>query len=51
MDSMERVLNPSLWDATFPVIAFVLVIVVPCAVALWAIVKTIRERDVGEGET
>lgn len=51
MDSMERVLNPSLWDAVFPVIAFVLVIVVPSLVAGWAIVKTARERDVGEGES
>lgn len=46
----ERILNPHLWDAVFPVIAFVLVIVVPATIAIWAIVKTIREPDVSDGE-
>jgi hypothetical protein len=48
--AVERVLNPHLWDAVFPVIAFVLVIVIPSSIALWAIVKTFRERDVSDGE-
>jgi hypothetical protein len=48
--AVERVLNPHLWDAVFPVIAFVLVIVIPASIALWAIIKTIRERDVSDGE-
>lgn len=48
--AVERILNPHMWDAVFPVIAFVLVIVVPASVALWAIGKTLRERDVGDGE-
>lgn len=50
MNTMERVLHPHLWDAMFPVIAFVLVIVIPSTIAVWAIVKTFRERDLGDGE-
>lgn len=48
--AMERVLHPHLWDAVFPVIAFVLVIVIPSSIAVWAIVKTLRERDLSDGE-
>ena len=48
--AMERVLHPHLWDAMFPVIAFVLVIVIPSSIAIWAIAKTFRERDTGDGE-
>lgn len=38
------------WDAVFPVIAFGLVIVIPSFIAVWAIVKTLREKDPIEGE-
>lgn len=48
--AMERVLHPHLWDAMFPVIAFVLVIVIPSSIAVWAIAKTFRERDISDGE-
>lgn len=48
--SMERILHPHLWDAMFPVIAFVLVIVIPSSIAIWAIAKTLKEKDLSEGE-
>jgi hypothetical protein len=44
-------LEPSLYDAIFPVIAFSLVIVVPTLVAFWVIWKTTTEKTLGEGES
>lgn len=47
----QRMLEPNLYDAVFPVIAFVLVIVVPSAVALWVVYKTVTEKTVEDGES
>lgn len=49
--AQQRMLEPSLYDAIFPVIAFSLVIVVPTLVALWVIWKTTTEKTLGEGES
>lgn len=49
--AQQRMLEPSLYDAVFPVIAFSLVIVVPTLVALWVIWKTMTEKTLGEGES
>lgn len=38
--AVQRALDPSYYDAFFPVFAFLMVIVVPSLVALWAIYKT-----------
>lgn len=50
MESMDRILNPDMWDAVFPVIAFVLVIVVPIGIAGYVIYRTLTERDVCDHE-
>lgn len=47
----QRLLEPSLYDAVFPVIAFVLVIIVPSTVALWVLYRTMTDKTVDEGET
>ena len=49
--SKARLQDPTLYDAVFPVIAFVLVIVVPSCVALWVIFKTVTEKSVEADET
>jgi len=43
---VERILNPSAVDVIYPIIAFVLVIVLPAFAAFWAIAKVWREKKV-----
>lgn len=43
--------DPHWFDASFPVFAFLMVIVVPSVIALWVIYKTLREKDCKEDET
>jgi hypothetical protein len=42
--AVERLAEPNVYDIASPVIAFVLVIVVPSLVAIWAIVRTVQEK-------
>jgi|GEM_PF-1466468 len=40
-----RVTEPHMYDAIFPVIAFLLVVVLPTSAVLWVMYKTITEKD------
>lgn len=40
----QRLADPTVYDAVFPAIAFLLVIVLPVATALWVIWKTVTEK-------
>ena len=42
--SIERIADPHLLDAIFPVFAFFAVILVPAALALWVSYRTVTER-------
>jgi len=44
-----RLQDPTLYDAVFPFIAFLLVVVLPATVALWVIVRTLTEKT-GEAD-
>jgi hypothetical protein len=44
--AVERILNPSAIDVIYPLIAFVLVIVLPVLTACWAIAKVWREKKI-----
>ncbi len=43
--AMDRVATPHLFDAIFPVFAFIMVILVPAALASFVIYKTIKETN------
>jgi hypothetical protein len=47
----ERLAEPNFYDVASPIIAFVLVIIVPSVVALWVIYKTVTEKDPGLEES
>jgi hypothetical protein len=49
--AVQRLAEPTIYDLVFPMIAFVLVIVLPTATALWVIVKTLKEKQKEEDET
>ena len=49
--AVKRLQDPTYYDAIFPFVAFFLVIVVPAAVAIWAIYKTVSETTMEEGES
>lgn len=49
--AFENVLEPHWIDVVFPAFAFLMVIVLPSAVALWVIYKTLREKNCSEGES
>lgn len=49
--AQQRLLEPHAYDAVFPVIAFVLVIVVPCLVAAWVVFKTVTDNTLEDGES
>jgi hypothetical protein len=42
--AVQRLADPTVYDLIFPFIAFLLVIVLPTATALWVIVKTVQDR-------
>jgi len=42
--ALQRLAEPNAYDVVFPFIAFLLVIVVPTAAALWVIYKTVTEK-------
>ncbi|MBM4279873.1 MAG: hypothetical protein FJ137_03700 [Deltaproteobacteria bacterium] len=48
--AVQRLAEPTLYDLIFPGIAFLLVIVLPTATALWVIVKTLRDRQKEDDE-
>lgn len=49
--AVQRLAEPTIYDLVFPVIAFLLVIVLPTATALWVIVKTLKEKQKEDDET
>lgn len=49
--AQQRIQEPHFYDIVFPVIAFLLVIVVPTLVAVWVLYKTVTEKTVEEGES
>lgn len=48
--AQARIAEPHMYDVVFPVIAALLVIVVPILVALWAAWKTITDNSLEDGE-
>ena len=40
-----RITEPHMYDAIFPVIAFLLVVVLPSTAVLWVMYKTLTEKD------
>jgi hypothetical protein len=48
--AVQRLAEPTVYDLVFPVIAFLLVIVLPTATAVWVIAKTLTNRDKEEDE-
>jgi hypothetical protein len=48
--AVQRLAEPTLYDLIFPVIAFLLVIVLPTATALWVITKTLKDRQKEDDE-
>lgn len=49
--AQQRLLEPSAYDTVFPVIAFLLVIIVPTVVALWVMYKTATDQTLEDGES
>ena len=49
--AVQRLAEPTIYDLVFPVIAFLLVIVLPTTTALWVIVKTLKEKQKEDDET
>jgi hypothetical protein len=50
LGAQQRIADPSYYDLVFPLIALVLVIIVPSIVALWAAWKTITDKTLADGE-
>jgi hypothetical protein len=40
----QRIAEPTMYDVVFPAIAFLLVVVLPTAMALWVLVKTLKDK-------
>ena len=49
--AVQRLADPTYYDYVFPLIAFVLVIILPTAAALWVIFKTATEKKPEPDET
>jgi hypothetical protein len=49
--ALQRLAEPTLYDLVFPIIAFLLVIVLPTATAIWVIVKTLKDKQKEDDET
>lgn len=43
--AIQRIADPNIYDIVFPVIAFGLVIILPVTVAMWVIVKTLKNNS------
>jgi hypothetical protein len=50
LGAQQRIAEPSYYDMVFPIIALVLVIVVPSIVAIWVAWKTITDKTLEDGE-
>ena len=50
LGAQQRISEPSYYDMVFPVIALVLVIIVPSIVGLWVAWKTITDKTLQDGE-
>ena len=48
--AQQRISEPHMYDMVFPVIALVLVIILPSCIALWAAYKTIVDTTLKDGE-
>lgn len=42
--AMERLLDPSFFDVASPIVAFLLVILLPTCVGLWVIFRALKDR-------
>jgi putative exporter of polyketide antibiotics len=49
--AIQRMADPQAYDLVFPVIAFILVIMVPAVTGLWVIFKTATEKTKEADET
>jgi hypothetical protein len=49
--AVQRLAEPTYYDIVFPVIAFLLVIVVPSVTALWVVYRTVTEKKAEPDET
>ncbi|MCC7110477.1 MAG: hypothetical protein IT382_14390 [Deltaproteobacteria bacterium] len=49
--AIQRMADPQVYDLVFPVIAFLLVIVVPALAGLWVMFKTATEKTKEADET
>lgn len=49
--AVQRLADPTLYDVIFPVLAFLLVILLPTATALWVIWRTVTEKKAEADET
>ena len=49
--AIQRLADPTYYDYVFPLIAFVLVILLPTTTALWVIFKTSTEKKAEPDET
>lgn len=50
LGAQQRISEPNYYDMVFPLIALVLVIIVPSIVALWVAWKTITDKTLEDGE-
>ena len=49
--AIQRLAEPTYYDYVFPLIAFLLVIVLPTSTALWVMFKTVSEKKAEPDET
>jgi len=49
-DAKQRLTEPHLYDMVFPLIALLLVIIIPSCVAAWVAYKTITDKTLVDGE-
>ncbi len=49
--AVQRIAEPTYYDYIFPVIAFLLVIVLPTCTALWVVYRTATEKKAEPDET
>lgn len=48
--AQQRMAEPHLYDMVFPLIALMLVIIVPAAVAIWVAWKTVTDTTLEDGD-
>lgn len=48
--AQARIAEPHMYDVVFPVIALILVIIIPASVALWVAWKTITDTTLEDGD-